>query len=122
MAKNFTVAQFFYYTVIYIFVLASWTTPENRRRFFVKYANESGFDPLVPDHWYLPPVLTERDGEPIRKLDTMKVYACVCVRVCVSVRLPASTCVFVRVRYFCLPCASSLFTDKKMANQVEYEE
>jgi len=29
-----------------------WTDKQNRRQFFVRYAAEQGFDPLVPSHWY----------------------------------------------------------------------
>ena len=31
---------------------AAWHDVENRRMFFVKYAKENGFDPLVGAHWH----------------------------------------------------------------------
>lgn len=33
--------------------IAMWHNVENRRKFFEEYAQENGFDPLVPDEWYL---------------------------------------------------------------------
>jgi hypothetical protein len=29
-----------------------WLNVENRRNFFIKYANSRGFDPLNPENWY----------------------------------------------------------------------
>jgi hypothetical protein len=29
-----------------------WAKVENRRKFFENFANLSGFDPLIPNHWY----------------------------------------------------------------------
>jgi len=32
-----------------------WGTAESRKLFFEQYAKEVGFDPLLPDNWYLQP-------------------------------------------------------------------
>jgi len=32
-----------------------WHSEENRRDFFVKYATDNGFDPLIPTNWYSHP-------------------------------------------------------------------
>ena len=29
-----------------------WLDIDNRRKFFLKFAEEKGFDPLVPENWY----------------------------------------------------------------------
>lgn len=29
-----------------------WLENDNRRKFFIDYAEQSGFDPLVPENWY----------------------------------------------------------------------
>jgi hypothetical protein len=29
-----------------------WQSKENRKKFFDQYAQEKGFDPLLPDNWY----------------------------------------------------------------------
>lgn len=29
-----------------------WSSVENRRNFFEKYAKENKFDPLLPENWY----------------------------------------------------------------------
>ena len=34
-------------------LLAPWRVITNRKRFFENYAKEHGFDPLVPENWYL---------------------------------------------------------------------
>lgn len=52
----FFLVLFFINFVIVYFIFPS-TGPcdkiENRRNFFIEYANTHGFDPLNPDHWYL---------------------------------------------------------------------
>lgn len=32
-----------------------WRDPKNRRAFFINYAEEHKFDPLIPKNWYLHP-------------------------------------------------------------------
>jgi hypothetical protein len=32
---------------------ASWVEEKIRRKFFLSFAKEKGFDPLIPDNWYL---------------------------------------------------------------------
>ena len=51
----------------------SWKKPESRRDFLEKYARGCGFDPLVAENWYMPPVVIEKNGETQWKLATMKV-------------------------------------------------
>eukprot|EP00026_Physarum_polycephalum_P001731 Phypoly_transcript_01733.p1 GENE.Phypoly_transcript_01733~~Phypoly_transcript_01733.p1 ORF type:complete len:1003 (+),score=155.23 Phypoly_transcript_01733:421-3009(+) len=34
----------------------AWHDRDNRRKFFENYAKSHGFDPLVPDNWYLQPI------------------------------------------------------------------
>jgi hypothetical protein len=40
------------------FFPASWQDIGNRRQFFENFAKENGFDPLIPENWYLPPYET----------------------------------------------------------------
>jgi hypothetical protein len=35
-----------------IFISAPWYYVENRKNFFLNYAKENEFNPLVPEHWY----------------------------------------------------------------------
>ena len=30
-----------------------WSSPKDGREFFEEYAKKSGFDPLVPENWYI---------------------------------------------------------------------
>ena len=33
-------------------MFVAWGTAEDRRSFFDEYADETNFDPLVPENWY----------------------------------------------------------------------
>ena len=40
--------------IIYFVAIGNfWSIWHNRREYFVAYAEENNFDPLVPDNWYL---------------------------------------------------------------------
>jgi hypothetical protein len=37
---------------IYFLLENFWKDAQNKRNFFVNYARDSGFDPLMPNNWY----------------------------------------------------------------------
>lgn len=47
-----TIFLFIYLLSIYCLIDYLWRHEENRREFFVKYAEQNGFDPLVAENWY----------------------------------------------------------------------
>ncbi len=37
---------------MFIYILGKfWRNAYNRRKFFIEFASQKGFDPLVPEHW-----------------------------------------------------------------------
>jgi hypothetical protein len=38
--------------VQYFFLDYAWTDIQTRRKFFEAYAEQNGFDPLIPENWY----------------------------------------------------------------------
>lgn len=40
---------------VFIHYLAFWSEVNNQRSFFINYATQHSFDPLVSDHWYSQP-------------------------------------------------------------------
>lgn len=48
---------FFYLYSIFVFLLflIGWKDIDSRRLFFENYAKKEGFDPLIPDNWYIQP-------------------------------------------------------------------
>jgi hypothetical protein len=41
------------YAVVCLPFADTWCKQKNRRRFFENFAKTNGFDPLLPDNWYL---------------------------------------------------------------------
>jgi hypothetical protein len=39
-------------SIIYFFPVGYWSSPQNRRLFFIRYAEKHGFDPLIASNWY----------------------------------------------------------------------
>lgn len=50
--RNYKIVSICLFLLIFSILARYWKKPENRRKFFVDYANKNNFDPLVPSNWY----------------------------------------------------------------------
>jgi hypothetical protein len=72
-----TIPPFLLLVLLFIYVFSPenyWQEKSNRRAFFLNFAKEHKFDPLLPDNWYLVPISIIR---------THKVFFA-CLKNCVS--------------------------------------